>query len=300
MVTFSRLGILDTSSPDADRVRLWEAFAQRLSEIGHVQGQNIGFEFRWGNGDPSSLDRLAQELAALRVHAIVTAGTPAAFAARRASTRIPIVMATGVSVGTALHQDADRGDSNITGLSDLAAGLSEKRLQLLCALAPQSRQLAVLWDQSNPSGKLAIPEFQDAARSLGVSLAVFGVGALDGLDGALAAMARDKIAGFAVVPSAMFFGDRKRLAELAIGHRLPAIFVRREYAQAGGLMAYGSPIRNNYLRAADYVDQILKGAAPANLPIEQPTGFELFINLRTAQQLDLTIPQALLLAAQAL
>ncbi|NDH51654.1 MAG: hypothetical protein EBY24_06640 [Betaproteobacteria bacterium] len=284
MVQFSRLGILDTSSPDADRVRLWEAFAQRLSEIGHVQGQNIGFEFRWANGDPSSLDRLAQELAALRVHAIVTAGTPAAFAARRASTRIPIVMATGVSVGTALHQDADRADSNITGLSDLAAGLSKKRLELLCALAPQSRQLAVLWDQSNPSGKLAIPEFQDAAHSLGV----------------LAAMARDKIAGFAVVPSAMFFGDRKRLAELAIGHRLPAIFVRREYAQAGGLMAYGSPIRNNYLRAADYVDQILKGAAPANLPIEQPTGFELFINLRTAQQLDLTIPQALLLAAQAL
>ena len=294
----SRIGILETSSPDPARLQLWEVFRKRLREFGWAEGQNIVFETRWAHGKPDRLPELAAGLVQLKVDAMITAGTPAAFAAQRATATIPIVMATGVSVGTGLNQGAAGFGANVTGLSDLAPGLSAKRLELLRELVPNAAHLAVLWDQTNPSGSLAVPEFQDAARISGVSLKVFGVRGLDDFDDALAAMAGDGAGGFIAVPSAMFFAERKGLASLALKHRLPAMFVRGEYAEVGGLAAYGSPIRDNYLRAAVYVDKILKGAGPADLPVEQPTEFELVINLKTAKALGLTIPQPLLLRAR--
>ena len=294
----SRIGILETSSPDPARLRLWEAFRHRLHQLGHAEGRNIEFETRWAHGEPDRLPGLAAELVQLNVDAMITAGTPAAFAAQRATTTIPIVMATGVSVGTGLNQGAAGSGDNVTGLSDLAPGLSAKRLALLRELVPDAAHLAVLRDQTNPSGSLAVPEYQDAARSAGVSLKVFGVRGLGDFDDALAAMTRDGAGGFIAVPSAMFFAERERLACLALKHRLPAVFVRSEYAEVGGLAAYGCPIHGNYLRAAAYVDRILKGARPADLPVEQPTEFELVINLRTAKALGLAIPQPLLLRAR--
>jgi len=234
----------------------------------------------------------------LKVDAMITAGTPAAFAARHATATIPIVMATGVSVGTGLDQGAGGSGDNVTGLSDLAPGLSGKRLALLRELVPDAAQLAVLWDRTNPSGSLAVPEYQDAARISGVSLKVYGARGLGDFDDALFAMTRDDAGGFIAVPSAMFFAGREQLASLALKHRLAAVFVRSEYAEAGGLAAYGCPIHDNYLRAAVYVDRILKGARPADLPVEEPTEFELVINLKTAKALGLTIPQPLLLRAR--
>lgn len=276
---------------------LWAAFQQRMRELGHEQGQGTNYEFRWAHGEPDRLPALAAELSALNVDTIVTAGTPAAFAAQRATTTIPIVMATGVSVGTGLNQGQAGSGRNVTGMSDLAPGLSGQRLGLLRELVPDAALYAVLGDQTNPSGTLAIREFQDAARISELSLGVFGVQGLAGLEEALAAMARAGAGGFIVVPSAMFFADRKRLVELALMHRLPAVYVRREYVDVGGLIAYGTPIRDNYLRAAAYVDRILKGALPSDLPVEQPTAFELTVNLKTAQALGLAIPRSILLRA---
>ena len=295
-----RLGILETSSPDPARLQLWEAFRERLRELGYVDGQNIDFEFRWAHGKPGLLPALADELVQLKVDAIITTGTPAAFAAQRATAAIPIVMATGVSVGTGLNQGAAGSGVNITGLSDLAPGLSGKRLALLKEVVPGAAHFAVLWDRTNPSGALAVPEYQDAARAAGVSLEVQGAAGLNDFDDALSAMAAGGAGGFIAAPSAMFFAERERLAALALKHRLPAMFVRSEYAQAGGLMAYGAAIRANYLRAAVYVDRILKGAKPADLSVEQPTEFELVINLKTAKALGLAIPQSLLRRAHQL
>ena len=293
-----RIGILETSSPDPARLQLWEVFRQRLRELGHAEGQNIAFETRWAHGKPDRLPELATELVQLKVDAMITAGTPAAFAAQWATTTIPIVMATGVSVGTGLSHGAAGSGVNVTGLSDLAPGLSAKRLELLRELVPDAEHVAVLWDQTNPSGSLAVPEYQDAARISGVSLKVFGVRGLGDFDDALAAMTRDGAGGFIAVPSAMFFAERVQLARLALKHRLPAVFVRSEYVEVGGLAAYGCPIHDNYLRAAVYVDRILKGASPADLPVEQPSEFELVINLKTAKALGLAIPQPLLLRAR--
>ena len=294
----SRIGILETSSPDPARLQLWDVFRRRLRELGHTEGRNVEFETRWAHGKPDRLPELAADLVQLKVDAVITAGTPAAFAAQRATTTIPIVMATGVSVGTGLNPSMSGSAANITGLSDLAPGLSAKRLELLRELVPGAARLAVLWDETNPSGALAVPEFQDAARILGVSLKVFGVRGLDYFDDALSAVTRDGAGGFVAVPSAMFFAGRKQLAKLALNYRLPAVFVRSEYAEAGGLAAYGCPIRDNYLRAAVYVDRILKGAQPADLPVEQPTKFELVINLATAKALGLAIPQPMLRRAR--
>lgn len=294
----SRIGILETSSPDPARLRLWEVFRSRLRELGYAEGRNVEFETRWAHGKPDRLPELAADLVRLKVDAMITAGTPAAFAAQQATSTIPIVMATGVSVGTGLNQGAAGSGANVTGLSDLAPGLSAKRLALLKELVPRAELFAVLRDRTNPSGSLAVPEFQDAARALGVSLDVFGAGGLGDLEDALSAMSAQGAGGFVAVPSAMFYAGRIALASLALKHRLPAVFVRSEYAEAGGLASYGCPIHDNYLRAAVYVDRILKGARPADLPVEQPTQFELAINLKTAKALGLTIPEPILLRAR--
>jgi putative ABC transport system substrate-binding protein len=288
-----RIGILETAAADPDRLALWDVFKRRLNELGHAEGADIGLEFRWADGRTERLAAAAAELVGLKVDVLVTAGTPAAAAASRATSAIPIVMATGVGLGTQLTVGSEQRNTNVTGISDLPPGVSEKRLQLLRE-ATSSNALAVLADRGNPSSPLALRETQAAARSLGISVQDYWIETAGEFGAALTAMRSDGVAGFVVAPGALFFAERKALAALAIEHRLASITARREYAEAGCLMAYGAPIRDNYLQAAGYVSQILRGVKPAELAMAEPATFDFVVNLKSAAALGLTLPQTLL------
>jgi putative ABC transport system substrate-binding protein len=296
-----RIGILETAAADPDRLALWGIFERRLHELGHAKGVDISFEFRWADGRTERLAAAAAELVGLPVDVLVTAGTPAAAAASRATPAIPIVMATGVGLrtdlGTQLTKGAGQRNANVTGISDLPPGVSEKRLQLLRE-AVSSNALAILADRGNPSSPLALRETQAAAQSLGVSVKDYWIETASDFAAALAAMRSDNVAGFVMAPGALFFADRKKLAALAIERRLASITARREYAEAGCLMAYGAPIRDNYLQAAGYVAQILHGVKPAELAMAEPATFDFVVNLKSAAALRLTLPQTLLAGAE--
>jgi putative ABC transport system substrate-binding protein len=285
-----RIGILDSGSAEPTRLALWDLFRQRLHELGHGPGLNL--EFRWGDGQPQRLEHAVAELLAGGIDALVTAGTPAVAVASAATREVPIVMATGSALATGALPD------NVTGLSDLPAGLSARRLELLHAALTGARRFAIMADRANPSSPPAVRETRDAAHGLGLSLDDYWVRGAQDLDAALAAMRRDAVAGFVVAPGAMFFAERARLAAGARIHRLAAMTVRRDYAEAGALMAYGAAIRDNYRRAAVYLDRVLRGARPADLPVGELAEFELAINVDTAHALGLVIPAALLARAQ--
>ena len=293
-----RVGILEMAAPDSDRLALWDLFKRRLHELGHAESAGIDFEFRWAEGHTDRLANAAAELVRLNVNVLVTAGTPAAAAASRATTDIPIVMATGVGLGTQLTDGAAQRNSNVTGISDLPPGVSAERLRLLREVMPDSPALAILADRGNPSSPLALRETQAAAQPLGIAVRDYWIATAGDFGAALASMRRDGVGGCVVAPGALFFAERKALAALAIEHRLATITARREYAEAGCLLAYGSPIRDNYRQAADYVDRILRGAKPADLPVDQPAEFDFAVNLKTAGALGLTLPPGLLARAQ--
>ena len=286
------IGILEMAAPDSQRLALWEIYKRRLHELGHAEGTGIELQFRWAEGHTERLAAAAAELIALKADVLVTAGTPAAAAASRATSAIPIVMATGVGLGTQLTHGSEQPRANITGISDLPPGVSEQRLRLLREARPDAA-LAILADRGNPSSPLALRETQAAAKALGIPVKDYWIESAAGFGTALAAMQNDGIGGFVVAPGALFFAARKALGQLAIKHRLASITARREYAEAGCLMAYGAPIRDNYRQAADYVAKILRGASPAELAAGQPTEFDFVINLRTAEALGLALPQAL-------
>jgi putative ABC transport system substrate-binding protein len=292
-----RIGILETAAADPDRLALWDVFKRRLKELGHAEGADVNLEFRWADGRTERLAAAAAELIALEVDVLVTAGTPAAAAASRATSSIPIVMATGVGLGTQLTKDSEQRNANVTGISDLPPGVSEKRLQLLRD-AVSSHALAILADRGNPSSPLALRETQAAAVSLGVSVKDYWIETAGGFKAALAAMRNDGVAGFVVAPGALFFAERKQLAALAIEHRLASITARREYAEAGCLTAYGAPIRDNYLQAAGYVSQILRGVKPHELAMAEPATFDFVVNLKSAGALGLALPQSMLAGAE--
>lgn len=291
-----RIGILETAASDPHRMALWDIFKRRLHELGH--GEGVVFDFRWAEGRTDRLADAATELIDLKVDVLVTAGTPAAAAASRATSTIPIVMATGVGLGTQLTAETEQRSANITGISDLPPGVSAKRLQLLHQAIPSVESLAVLADRGNPSSPLALRETQAAARSLGVTVMDYWIDTAEQFGAALAAMHRDSVAGFVVAPGALFFARRAELAALAIEHRLASITARREYAEAGCLMAYGAPIRDNYRQAADYVVQILGGARPADLPIGQPSEFDFVVNANTAAQIGAVLSPSLHASAE--
>ena len=292
-----RIGILETAAPDAGRLALWDIFKRRLRELGHAEGSDIGIEFRWANGRTENLAGGAAELVAMPADILVTAGTPAAAAASRATSTIPIVMATGVGIGTELTAGATRRNDNVTGISDLPPGVSATRLQLLRQAVPGSAAIAMLADRGNPSSPLALRETQAAAAALGVTIKDYWIDRAEQFASALARMNSDGIGGFILAPGALFFARRAALASLAIEHRLPSMGVRRDYAEAGCLMAYGSPIGDNYQQAADYVAQILDGATPAELAVGQPAEFDFVVNLKTAAALGLALPHTLLARA---
>ena len=288
-----RIGLLDGSSPHPPR---WAPLKDRLRELGYVEGQSIVFEPRWAHDKVEKLPDLAVELVALRVDILVTTGTPPAQAAKRATNAIPIVMASGADpVGRGLVASLARPGGNVTGVTSVSSELNGKRLELLGAFVPKLARLAVLWDLDNPNGPTEVRQTREVAQSLGVRLQVLGVRGANEFDGAFSAMARERADALMVMTSARFLSERRRLAELALKHRLPAVFGRRDYADVGGLISYAVSFPDLFRRAAYYVDRILKGAKPADLPVERPTKFELVINRKTAKALGLTIPQPVLL-----
>jgi putative ABC transport system substrate-binding protein len=231
----------------------------------------------------------------MKVSIIVTAGTRAAQAAKKATTTIPIVMATSADpVGEGLVASLSRPGGNVTGVTAVSAELGGKRLELLHEVVPRLSRVAVLRD---PRGGVALKETQVAAQPLGVQLQILEVGDPKDFDSAFLAMVRERSGALLVISTPMLFSERRRIADLAAKHQLPAVYHWKEYVEAGGLMSYGTDLADGFRRAAIYVDKILKGSKPANLPVEQPTKFELVINSKTAKQIGLTIPPNVLARA---
>jgi len=290
-----RIGLLDYSAPDAARLDWWSAFRQQLRELGYVEGQHISFEPRWAKGDDDRLPKLAAELVGLKVDVIATGGANAAIAAKRATSTIPIVMATSTDpVELGLISGLRQPGGNVTGMTSIQSGLAAKRLELVKIIVPRASRIAILWDETNPGSRLAVHETKAAAGTVGLTIQAVPVRGVATLEAAFATLVRDRPGALDIVPSPMLFSHRQRLAELAMKHRLPTVVGSREYAEAGGLASYGADYPELFRHAATLVDKILKGAKPSDLPVEQPTKFELVINLKTAKALGLTIPPSLL------
>jgi putative tryptophan/tyrosine transport system substrate-binding protein len=292
-----RVGVLWLYSP-AIASPFAEAFRQGLRELGYVEGKSIVIEYRHAEGKYDRLPSLAAELVRLNVDIIVTASTQAAQAGQQATRSIPIVM-TVVSdpVESGLVGSLARPGGNVTGLSLMHPELSGKRLELLKEVIPKLSRVAVLSNLSNPIIPPLLRETEAAARAVGVQLQVVEVRGPIELDSAFGAMTRDRAGALVVLPDGTFQNERRRIAALAAKGRLPTMYAWREAVDDGGLMAYGASVPDILRRAATYVDKILKGTRPADLPVEQPLKFELVINLKTAKQIGLTVPQSVLYRA---
>jgi len=294
----TKIGLLDYAAPDQARIMWWNALRDRLRELGYVEGQNVIYESRWAEGQVARLADLAGELVKAKVNIIATAGTEAALAAKRATSSIPIVMATGVDpVEVGLVGALARPGGNVTGVTSMQNEVAAKRVELFRQLLPRASRIAILFDADNHASELLVRHTEAGATSLRVTLQKVSVRSLKEADAAFSAMKQDHVAAVILVASPTFLGERRRLADLAIAHRLPMMVGSREYAEAGGLVSYGTDYPELFRRAAAYIDKILKGAKPEDLPVEQPTKFELVINLKTAKALGLTIPPSLLAQA---
>jgi ABC-type uncharacterized transport system substrate-binding protein len=289
-----RIGILSPLSSSADD--LLDAFRQGLRELGYVEGRNIVIEYRSAEGRNDRLPELAAELVRLKVDVLVTTGPAAVGAGKQATSTIPIVMgAVGDAVDFGFVASLARPGGNITGMSWLGPELNAKRLELLKEVFPKVVRVAVLWDPATP--KTYVRATEVAARSLGINLRVLEVAKSNEFDHAFATLTGDGAGALEVMPSTMFASQMRQLVDLAAKSRLPAIFPDERYAQAGGLLSYGPSFPEMYRRAATYVDKILKGAKPGDLPVEQPMRFEFIINVKAAKQIGLTIPPKVLVRA---
>jgi len=274
------------------------AFFDGLRELGYIEGRNIIVERRFAAGNVDQLNEFATELVRLKVDLIVASATQAAQAAQKATTMIPIIFVAVVDpVGAGLVASLARPDRNITGLSMLSAELSGKRLELLKEVVPKLAQVAVLQNPSNASNPLQVTQTEAAARKLGVQLQLLEVRAPNDFETVFQAAVRGRAGALIVLDDPLTFTERTRIAALSTKHRLPTISGFGESAEAGGLMAYGGNLPDHFRRVATYVGRTLKGAKPADLPVEQPTKFELVINLKTAKALGIQIPQSILLRA---
>jgi putative ABC transport system substrate-binding protein len=275
-----------------------EAFRQGLRDLGYVEGQNITIEYRFANGRVGQLPELAAELARSKLDVIVAPGTPAAMAAKKATSTIPIVFA-GVAdaVGAGLVATVPRPGGNTTGLTSMSAELGGKRLELLKGVAPKASRVAVLYNPADQSNVLVLKELQESAPALGLTLHPLGVRGPGEFEGAFAAMARERNHALFGAAGALTTEHRRTLVDLAARSRVPAMWGERQFVEAGGLMSYAVNFFDEVRRAAAYVDKILRGARPADLPVERPTQFELVINLKTAKALGLKIPPSLLARA---
>jgi ABC-type uncharacterized transport system substrate-binding protein len=297
-----RLGLLGGSPPNSPGGRrAWEGFFQGMRELGYVEGQNILVEGRFYGDHTERLPGLAAELVQLNVDVIVVGAAPAPEAAQHATATIPIVMTVHTDpVASGLVASLATPGKNVTGLSTVGPELVGKRLQLLKEMIPGISRVAVLSNPTDTAQAVLLREAQVAARSLKVQLQVLEARAPSDLSGAFSTMTKERAGGVIILSSSMFYDKRTRIAELAAQSRLPAIYTVKEYAEAGGLTAYGVNLAESFRRAATYVDKILKGAKPADLPVEQPTKFELVINLRTAKALGIALPASVLSQADEL
>jgi len=274
------------------------ALRQGLAELGYAEGRNVVYEGRWAEAEFGRLPELAAELVRLRVDAIVVTGEPASAAAKEATSTIPIVIAgAGDPVGTGMIASLARPGGNITGTSAQATELSAKRLEILKEAVPKASRIAVLWNADNPAMTLRYREIEKAARILRVAVQPLGVREPEDFDVAFSTMTRERPDALFMVTDALTNLNRKRVIEFAVKHRIPSMYESPPLVLDGGLMAYGPSFDDIYRRVAVYVDKILKGAKPGELPVEQLDRFYLLINLRTAKALGLTIPQTLLLRA---
>jgi putative ABC transport system substrate-binding protein len=287
--------LLAGSHSDPQRQRLLEAFRQGLRELGYVEGQNIAIESRWAEGKDDRFPALAADLVRSKVDVIVAQSGAATQAAQQATRTIPIVMSlSNDPVGSGLVASLARHGGNVTGLTIMVPDLTGKQFQLLKEVVPKVSRVALLTNPANPASAPFLREAEAVARALGVRLQTLETRNPQEIDSAFAAMTKERAGALLILPDQIFVSQRRQIAELATKRRLPSVYGVGEYAEAGGLMAYGVNHIDLVRRAATYVDKILKGAKLADLPVAQPTKFELVINLRTAKAIGLTIPPSLL------
>jgi putative tryptophan/tyrosine transport system substrate-binding protein len=289
-----RVGVLSRGSRSDPVPRAVDAVEQGLRELGYVEGQSIAIEYRFAEGKAERLPDLATELVRLRVDVIVATVAVAVQAAKHATKAIPIVMVVNDPVAAGFVASVARPGGNITGLSMMMPEVVAKQLELLREVVPKISRVAVLGNPANPGSAPQLRQAEVAARALGVRLQPLEARGPSEIDRAFAAMTRERASAFLVLLDPMLADQRERIADLAAKSRLPAMYALRLHVEAGGLMAYGANIFDLYRRTAIYVDKILKGAKPADMPIEQPTKFELVINRKAAKALGLTIPSSLL------
>ena len=290
-----RIGILETISAKLNAAN-FDAFRAGMNALGYSEGNNIVIEYRSADGDGSRFPQLVADLLRMKVDVIVTRGAPATVAAKAATTSIPIVMAA-IGDPFVVVASLSHPGSNITGLSGYGADLEAKRVELLKELIPGAKRIAGLYNMGNPAVPLQWEQLQKATQRLGVQSELLDVRRPADIGAAFENAKRHAVDTIQVGVDALTQDNRKLIAELAIQHRLPVIYVSKDYVEAGGLIAYGPNFADMYRRAATYVDKIFKGAKPADLPIEQPTKFELLINLRAAKAIQLTISPILLVRA---
>jgi len=295
-----RIGFLTTGSSSSFANSL-ELFWQGLHKLGYIEGQNIVIESRFSEGKLERLPDLAAELVRLKVDVIIAASTPGTLAAKNATSTIPIIFVSVADpIGSNLVKSLARPGSNITGMSTMNAGLSAKRLELIKETVPQVSRVSMLLQSSahgEGTNKNMLKEAEDTARGLGVQLQQLEVEGVSDLDGAFSAMITGRANALFVFPRPGVAAFQRRIVELAAKHRIPAMYPQRQYVDAGGLMSYATNFPEQVRRTAVYVDKILKGAKPGDLPVEQPTKFELVINLTAAKEIGLTIPQSIVYQA---
>jgi putative ABC transport system substrate-binding protein len=292
-----RVGVLLAGTPTSFSLRA-KAFLDGLRDVGYLEGKTVEIEWKWGHDRVERLPELAAELVRLEVDAILTGGTPAAKALKDATRTIPIVMAiVGDPVGAGLVESLARPGGNATGFSIVAPELSGKRLQLLKEIVPGLFSVAVISNRANPQSQIELKEMQVAARALDLQLHPVQTSAETSLENAFDGIGKGHVQALVVLTDAVLYSQRSRMVALAAANRLPAMYFFREFVQEGGLLSYAPSDSDLFRRAAIYVDRILRGTSPGDLPIEQPTKFEFVINLKTAKALGLDVPPMLLARA---
>jgi putative ABC transport system substrate-binding protein len=289
-----RIGFMGNSTA-ALEVNLTDAFREGLRELGYEEGRNIVIEYRWAEGQYERFPTLVAELIAAKVDVIVTAGTPAALAVKKATTTVPLVMvAVGDPVGTGLVPSLARPNGNLTGLSSVAPDLEGKRLELLREIVPSVSHIAVFLNSLNPFHVASIRQAQAAGKALGIKVQQYDIRKSEDLDGAFAALRKERPDALLILADRVFLHNRQRMMDFTEEQRLPNVNAYKELVEAGGLISYGPSYEDMHKRAAIYVNKILKGAKPGNLPIEQPTKFTLVVNLKAAKALGISMPPTVL------
>ena len=290
------IGFLNGTSP-GPAAAFVAAFRQGLSETGYIEGQNLAIEYRWAEGRYDELPALAADLVGRKVDVIATGGTPSVLAAKGATSTIPIVFGSGDPVEGGVIASLSRPGGNLTGFSGMSTELTPKRLELLSELVPQAKVIALLVNPNNASAEPMMRDVQEAARAKGVQLHILKAGTESEVDAAFATLVELHAGALVVAGDSFFSNRREQLVALAARHAVPAIYDWREWPAAGGLISYGTSPKAVRRQVGTYAGRILKGAAPADLPVQQPTTFELVVNLKTAKALRLTVPPSILACA---